>query len=92
MRKESWEAVYTAKSDAELSWTQPEPATSLALIEEVGSARRVIDVGGGTSLLVERLLERGYAVTVLDISQAAIDRARQGWERVPVKLAGSWRM
>jgi SAM-dependent methyltransferase len=72
-----WDAVYTSKSDAELSWTQQEPATSLALIEEVCSAGRVIDVGGGTSLLADRLLDRGYAVTVLDISQAAIDRAQQ---------------
>ena len=72
-----WEMVYTSKSDAELSWTQQEPTTSLALIEDVCPAGRVIDVGGGTSLLAERLLDRGYAVTVLDISQAAIDRARQ---------------
>jgi len=83
MRKEHWEAVYTAKSETELSWTQPDPATSLALIEEVcpagrAPAKKVIDVGGGTSLLAERLLARGYAVTVLDISQAAIDRARRG--------------
>jgi len=72
-----WENVYAAKGDAELSWTQTEPATSLSLIAEACSADSVIDVGGGTSLLSERLLERGYAVTVLDISQAAIDRARQ---------------
>jgi 2-polyprenyl-3-methyl-5-hydroxy-6-metoxy-1,4-benzoquinol methylase len=72
-----WETVYTSKSDAELSWTQAEPATSLALIAEACSADSVIDVGGGTSLLADRLLDRGYAVTVLDISQAAIDRARQ---------------
>jgi 2-polyprenyl-3-methyl-5-hydroxy-6-metoxy-1,4-benzoquinol methylase len=72
-----WERVYTSKSEAELSWTQQEPATSLALIEAVRPAGRVIDVGGGTSLLAERLLDRGYAVTVLDISEAAIDRARQ---------------
>src|ERR1019366_9931227 len=73
-----WETVYTSKGDAELSWTQTEPTTSLALIEDVGpaeacSAGRVIDVGGGTSLLAQRLPERGYAVTVLDIAQAAID-------------------
>jgi len=37
----------------------------------------VIDVGGGTSVLADRLLDAGYAVTVLDISQAALDRARQ---------------
>ena len=39
-------------------------------------AGRVIDVGGGTSPLAARLLERGYSVTVLDLSPAAIDRAR----------------
>jgi SAM-dependent methyltransferase len=72
-----WENVYASKCDAELSWTQAEPTTSLALIAEACSAGRIIDVGGGTSLLAERLLDRGYAVTVLDISQAAIDRARQ---------------
>ncbi len=72
-----WEAVYASKSDAELSWTQAEPATSLALIAEACSADSVIDVGGGTSPLAGRLLDRGYAVTVLDISQAAIDRARE---------------
>ena len=72
-----WENVYTSKSDEELSWTQAEPATSLALIAEACSADSVIDVGGGTSLLAERLLDQGYAVTVLDISQAAIDRARK---------------
>lgn len=71
-----WETVYSSKGDAELSWTQAEPAASLALIEEVCPAGRVIDVGGGTSLLAARLLDRGYAVTVLDISAAAIDRAR----------------
>ena len=72
-----WENVYTSKSDAELSWTQAEPATSLALITEACPAGRVIDVGGGTSLLAERLLDHGYAVTVLDISEEAIDRARR---------------
>ena len=72
-----WENVYTSKSDEELSWTQAEPATSLALIAEACSADSVIDVGGGTSRLAERLLDRGYAVTVLDVSQAAIDRARR---------------
>jgi len=72
-----WETVYASKGDAELSWTQAEPITSLALIAEACSADSVIDVGGGNSLLAERLLDDGYAVTVLDISQTAIDRARK---------------
>ena len=36
----------------------------------------MIDVGGGASVLSARLLDRGYTVAVLDISQTAIDRAR----------------
>lgn len=74
--KTHWESVYESKQDADLSWTQPDPALSLSLIAETSSGNRVIDVGGGTSLLPERLLDRGYAVTVLDISEAAIGRAR----------------
>lgn len=75
-QQEHWEAVYACKSDAELSWMQAEPATSLSLIAEVCPTGRVIDVGGGTSPLAERLLDRGYSVTVLDISKSAIDHAR----------------
>src|SRR5437870_7611486 len=76
--KEHWESVYSTKSDAEVSWTQPDPRLSLSLIREVSpTAGRVIDIGGGTSVLVDRLLELGYSVSVLDVSQAAIDRSRQ---------------
>jgi SAM-dependent methyltransferase len=72
-----WETVYGSKSDAELSWTQFEPATSFALIADACPSGRVIDIGGGTSLLAGRLLDHSYTVTLLDISQAAIDRARE---------------
>jgi SAM-dependent methyltransferase len=75
--KDHWESVYTSKRDEELSWTQAEPRTSLSLISKVCPSGRVIDIGGGTSLLAERLLDRGYSVAVLDISETAIDRARQ---------------
>lgn len=76
-RKEHWENVYAAKRDDELSWTQADPGTSLMLIKEAAPHGKVIDVGGGTSVLSDRLLDAGYAVTVLDISQAALDRAQQ---------------
>ena len=36
----------------------------------------MIDVGGGSSLLASRLLEAGYAVAVLDVSAAALERAK----------------
>jgi 2-polyprenyl-3-methyl-5-hydroxy-6-metoxy-1,4-benzoquinol methylase len=51
----------------------------LALIERAVPERSasIIDVGGGESTLVDDLLLRGYAnITVLDISQGAIDVTR----------------
>jgi len=74
--KEHWESIYKTKADDGLSWTQPEPALSLKLIAQACTSGRVLDVGGGCSVLTDRLIERGYSVTVLDISQAALDRAR----------------
>jgi SAM-dependent methyltransferase len=75
--KDHWESVYASKTDAELSWTQPDPHLSLSLIAEVCPSGHVIDVGGGTSLLAGKLLDLGYSVTVLDISEAAVKRARE---------------
>ena len=49
------------------------------LIGAVAPAKnsRIVDIGGGASLLVDRLLDQGYsAVTVVDISEAALDVAR----------------
>jgi SAM-dependent methyltransferase len=74
--KDHWETVYSSKADADVSWTQPEPQMSLLLIAEVCPSGRVIDVGGGTSVLVDRLLDQGYSVAVLDISEAALQRAK----------------
>jgi len=76
-RQEHWENIYSTKADAEVSWTLPDPHTSLTLIREACPSGHVIDVGGGTSVLVDRLLETGYNVAVLDISEAAIDRCRK---------------
>ena len=75
--KEHWDSIYQSKSDVDMSWTQAEPLISLKLIGEVCSFGRVIDVGGGTSLLAARLLDRGYKVAVVDIAEAAIERNRK---------------
>lgn len=77
--KTHWEQVYRTKRSDEVSWYQSDPATSLALIQQVAPDRgaRIIDVGAGTSLLVDRLLEAGYSsLTMLDVSSTALNRAR----------------
>ena len=74
--KTHWDRVYTTKAPDAVSWYRAHLETSLALIEQAVDARSasIIDVGGGESTLVDDLLLRGYKnVTVLDVSQSAID-------------------
>ena len=78
-RTAHWEAVYTTKSENEVSWFQETPATSLRLIRDANASRvsRIIDIGGGASRLVDALLHEGFHfLTVLDISAAALDGAK----------------
>jgi 2-polyprenyl-3-methyl-5-hydroxy-6-metoxy-1,4-benzoquinol methylase len=84
-----WEKIYTTKAPDQVSWYRPHLETSIALIDRSVSDRSasIIDIGGGQSTLVDDLLARGFqAVTVLDVSQAAIEatkkRLRQAADRV----------
>lgn len=72
-----WEHVYETKQDDEVSWTQSDPQFSLSLIQEVCQNGAVIDIGGGSSRLAGRLAGIGYTVTVVDIAEAALERARR---------------
>src|SRR6266540_7059554 len=74
-----WERVYTEKAPNAVSWYRPHLENSLALIEQVSSrSSAIIAVGGGESTLVDDLLSHGYDnVTVLDISQIAVDANKQ---------------
>jgi len=83
-RKEHWEKVYREKSPGAVSWYQREPVLSLALIDKAAlpPGAPIIDVGGGASVLVDRLCERGYTdVSVLDVSAAALALSRQRLEQ-----------
>lgn len=77
--KNHWEKVYTTKKPNEVSWTQEVPKTSLDFIHDfnISKSAPIIDIGGGDSNLVDFLLEEGYTdLTVLDISEAALERAQ----------------
>jgi len=73
-----WDDVYAAKAENALSWYQRRSSRSLAYVTAAASwASPIIDVGGGASTLVDDLLERGYAdVTVLDIADAGLAKAK----------------
>src|ERR1017187_7572223 len=74
--KTRWEKVYTTKAPDQVSWYRPHLEMSLSLIERAapGYSASIIDIGGGESTLVDDLLARGYQnISVLDISQTAVD-------------------
>jgi 2-polyprenyl-3-methyl-5-hydroxy-6-metoxy-1,4-benzoquinol methylase len=79
-RKKHWENIYQTKDLQNVSWYQPKPTTSLDFLKQfnVSTTAKIIDIGGGDSYLVDNLLDLGYQdVTVLDISEAALDKAKQ---------------
>jgi 2-polyprenyl-3-methyl-5-hydroxy-6-metoxy-1,4-benzoquinol methylase len=78
-RKEHWERIYSTKQPHEVSWTQENPITSLDFIHSFNLPKdaSIIDIGGGESSLVDYLLAEGYKdITVLDISEQALKRAK----------------
>lgn len=75
-----WESIYFTKQVTGVSWFCEHLEPSLELIDslELRPNARIIDVGGGTSTLVDDLLERGFTnLTVLDISQGALDKTKE---------------
>lgn len=79
-RTNHWDRIYAASPSTGLSWYEREPTTSMRLIDatDVGTSAVVIDLGAGTSVLVDHLVESGYTdVTVLDVSGRALDEVRQ---------------
>lgn len=78
-RKSHWENVYASKQPNQVSWTQELPKTSLNFIHGFNLSKdaSIIDVGGGDSTLVDFLLDEGFEnLSVLDISEKAINRAK----------------
>lgn len=76
--EEHWRQRWSEHDHDEMGWFQAEPEPSLALVTaHTPAGGHVLDVGGGASLLVDRLLERGYAVSVLDLAAPALAAAQE---------------
>ena len=87
--REHWDTAYDTKSVAERSWSS-DAETSVRLITRYAPTRResIVDVGAGASPLATRLVSEGYLdVTVVDISQRAIEEARTS---LPMSMSVTW--
>jgi len=78
-RRRHWDDRYSSSSPDGVSWFQERPAVSLDLIAATGPRRAagLIDIGGGTARLVDHLVTDGWSdITVLDVSDVALEQAR----------------
>jgi SAM-dependent methyltransferase len=73
-----WDGVFKTKASSEVSWFQADPAASLRLLARWASpVGSVIDIGAGTSTLIDALLAAGWDdATILDVSEAALMTVR----------------
>ena len=87
-RKQHWEQVYRDKPEDTVSWFQVHPQISLELIKPYSKpGDALIDVGGGASRLVDHLLAESYSdLTVLDLAEAALERAGTRLGRAALKV------
>lgn len=75
---QNWNDRYETTKSTSLSWFESKPGRSLEIIlSRSGPGDAVIDVGAGTSTLVDHLLREQYAhVSLLDVSEAALEETR----------------
>ncbi len=88
-RKAHWEKIYQTKQTQDSSWYQEVPGTSLDLIKQLNLPKtaKIFDNGGGDSFLVDNLLKLGYEnITVQDISEAALERAKKRLGNDAIKI------
>jgi SAM-dependent methyltransferase len=98
--QQHWNRVFSSKAEDAVSWYESLPDASLRMLEAAGMDAHtcVLDVGGGDSRLIDHLAARGMdCLAVLDISGAALERARSrlgAAAAIPIWLeadvAGDW--
>jgi len=79
-KKQHWENVFASKKETEVSWYQEKPETSLQFFgrNKIPKNANILEIGGGDSYLIDNLLEQGYeSLTLLDISENAIERIKK---------------
>lgn len=77
---EHWNMIYGKYERDQLGWYAPILTTSLEWVEQYATKHdhQIIDVGGGSSTLVDELLSKGFThITVLDIAETALNETKK---------------
>ena len=80
VRKEHWNKIFETKDYTQVLWHQNSPEFSLKQIKAHTESKEdaIIDIGCGASFLVDELLKEGYSnITLLDVSQTALDIVKE---------------
>ncbi|HVJ09194.1 MAG TPA: class I SAM-dependent methyltransferase [Acidisarcina sp.] len=78
-RKYHWDNIYRTRAEHEVSWFEEVPAVSFELIRKSSKnlSGAIVDIGGGSSHLVDLLLRAGFSnINVLDVSASALQIAQ----------------
>jgi len=75
--KKHWNSAYSVNDITQLGWYEEDPKPSLQLIQncKLPKDARILNVGVGTSTLIDELLNFGYKnIIASDLSSAALDK------------------
>ena len=78
--KNHWDKVYSKNELNKLGWYEETPQPSLDLIKScnLNKDAAILDVGSGATTLIKNLIHDSFSnILALDISQVALDRAKQ---------------
>ena len=74
--KQHWDTVYQ-KDDERLGWYESNPQQTLSLVTntQLPKDAKILNVGAGTTTLIDKLLELGYSnIIANDLSERAIEK------------------
>src|SRR5210317_2139339 len=77
---EHWDNVYQTKDDDQLGWFEKDPEPTLKLINKcnLNPNASILNVGAGTTRLIDALIERGFTnIIANDLSTAALQKLEQ---------------
>ncbi len=72
-----WDTIYNTKEDEQLGWYEDRPEATLSLIYKchLRPEATILNVGTGTSILIDHLLEKGFKnIIANDLSNVALQK------------------